>query len=161
MSGVSMFCFDVKKIHVGPRHTLTLTNLWPSALVVTKTWSIIPDSELLRLLETSFFVNLWATSGASSGSGVVCKTSRNHICSYCVQGTNNHFRSSNRLEGNLRISLRESPLRQVFWTGQRNSYVWIICDCWVTFDPGENSFVQSFSWSNCARVCILPKTSCW
>ena len=54
----------------GPR-TRSLTKRWPSALVLTMTWSTMPLSLLRRLVDTSFLVKRCAVPGASSASGDV------------------------------------------------------------------------------------------
>lgn len=51
--------------------TLSLTNFWPSTLVVTSTWSTMPLSLWRRLLLTSRLLKRWACPGVSSGRGVV------------------------------------------------------------------------------------------
>ncbi len=62
-------CFE--QIHVSRRLTLSLTNFWPSTLVVTSTWSTMPLSLWRRLLLTSRLVKRCACPGVSSGKGVV------------------------------------------------------------------------------------------
>lgn len=48
-----------------------MTKRWPSALVLTMTWSTMPLSLLRRLVDTSFLVKRCAVPGASSASGDV------------------------------------------------------------------------------------------
>lgn len=62
---------DKTRIAAGGRRTRILTKRWPSLLVVSSTWSTMPDSDCRSAVEQSFLVKRCTAPLGSSGIGAV------------------------------------------------------------------------------------------